>query len=46
MYMYELADVTLYVCVLSESAERLFQSIGEFRGAAGAGQSDAVLLRD
>lgn len=30
----------------SESAERLLQSPGEFRGVAGAGQSDAVLLRD
>lgn len=32
--------------MFSESAERLLQSPGEFRGAAGAGQSDALLLRD
>ncbi|XP_035503076.1 fibronectin type III and SPRY domain-containing protein 1 isoform X2 [Scophthalmus maximus] len=29
-----------------QSAERLLQSPGEFRGAAGAGQPDALLLRD
>lgn len=40
---------TLFDCgsmFFSESAERLLQSPGEFRGAAGAGQSDAVLLWD
>lgn len=50
MNVWKLADVTLLACVSgvfsSESAERLFQSPGEFRGAAGAGQPDAVLLSD
>lgn len=38
--------LTVGSALFSESAERLLQSPGEFRGAAGAGQSDDVLLWD